>query len=65
MEDKICEFKMYVKQTLDLLVDAYKWQLMAEECENEEMAAKYMSVRNTLYDLFMTEHNAIGEKFRK
>ena len=65
MEEKICEFKKYASQTLDLLVDAYKWQVMAEECDNPEMSSKYMSIRNTLYELFMTEHNAIGAKFNK
>lgn len=64
MEDKVCEFKKYVKQTLDLMVDAYKWKVMAEECDNEEMKNKYMSVSNTLFDMFMVEHNNIGNMFK-
>ena len=58
-EDKICEFKKYAKQTLDLMIDAYKWKIMAEECEDMEMKQKYMNVSDTLFDLFMKEHNAI------
>ena len=63
-EDKVCDFKRYAKQTLDLMVDSYKWKMMANDCDNEEMKAKYMQVSNMLYDLFMTEHNAIGEMFK-
>ena len=63
-EEKVCEFKKYAKQTLDLMVDAYKWKMMALECEDNEMKQKYMSVSNTLFDLFMVEHNNIGAMFK-
>lgn len=63
-EEKVCEFKKYAKQTLDLMVDAYKWKAMAMECEDNEMKQKYMSVSNTLFDLFMVEHNNIGAMFK-
>ena len=64
-EEKVCEFKKYAKQTLDLMVDAYKWKVMAEECESEEMKEKYMKVTHTLFDMFMVEHNNIGEIFKR
>ena len=64
MEDKICKFKNYTKQTLDLLVDSFKWKVMAEECEDENMKQKYMNVSNTLYQMFMEEHNSIGAMFK-
>ena len=64
IEEKTCAFKMYLKQTMDLLNDSYRWKMMAEECEDEAMEQKYMSVSNTLFDLFMTEHNAIGKMFK-
>lgn len=63
-EDKVCEFKRYAKQTLDLMVDAYKWKVMAEYCDDEIMKEKYMKVSNTLFELFMVEHNSIGEMFK-
>ena len=63
-EDKVCEFKKYAKQTLDLMVDAYKWKAMAMDCEDEAMKEKYMGVSNTLFDLFMVEHNNIGAMFK-
>ena len=63
-EEKVCEFKRYAKQTLDLMVDSYKWKVMAEECEEENMKEKYMKVSNTLFELFMVEHNNIGEIFK-
>ena len=65
MEEKVCKFKNYTKQTVDLMVDAYKWKAMADECDNEEMKSKYMSVSNTLYQLFMEEHNSIGRMFQE
>lgn len=64
-EDKVCDFKKYAKQTLDLMVDAYKWKQMAMNCDSEEMKNKYMNVSNTLFDLFMIEHNNIGQMFKE
>lgn len=64
-EERVCNFKKYAKQTLDLMVDAYKWKAMAMYCDDDEMKQKYINVSNTLYDLFMTEHNNIGEMFKK
>lgn len=64
-EEKVCDFKKYAKQTLDLLVDSYKWKMMAEECEDEAIEQKYMSVSNTLYDLFMKEHENMKNIFSK
>jgi hypothetical protein len=63
-EDKVCDFKKYAMQTVDLMVDAYKWKVMANECDDEKLVAKYMMVSDTLLDLFMEEHNAIGEMFK-
>jgi len=64
-EDEVCEFKKYVKQTLDLMVDAYKWKTMAKHCDDETMKAKYMMVSDTLFQLFMTEHNNLGNMFKE
>ena len=64
IEEKTCQFKMYLKQTMDLLNDSYRWKQMALHCDNEEMKNKYMNVSNTLFDLFMTEHNNIGNMFK-
>lgn len=63
--EEICDFKKYAKQTLDLMVDSYKWKVMAKHCDSQEMKNKYMQVSNTLMDLFMVEHNAIGEMFKE
>ena len=64
MEEKLCSFEKYVKQTMDLLKDAYKWKTMADYCDDMEMKTKYMNVSNTLYELFMVEHNNIGNMFK-
>ena len=64
-EDEICEFKKYVKQTLDLMVDAYKWKTMAKHCDNENMKQKYMTISDTLFQLFMEEHNNLGKVFKE
>lgn len=63
-EEKVCEFKKYAKQTLDLMIDAYKWKAMAHECDDDDMKQKYMTVSDTLFDLFMKEHAAIGNMFK-
>jgi len=64
-EQEICDFKKYAKQTLDLMVDAYKWKVMARDCDDEEMKQKYMSVSDMLFSLFMKEHNNIGNMFKE
>ena len=64
-EEKVCNFKKYAKQTLDLMIDAYKWKMMANDCDDEVMKNKYMTVSNTLFELFMTEHEAIGNMFKE
>ena len=64
-EEKVCNFKKYAKQTLDLMIDAYKWKVMASDCDDKEMEEKYMNVSNTLFELFMTEHNNIGNMFKE
>ena len=64
LEEKSCEFNKYLKQTMDLLKDSYRWKTMAMECDNEEMKQKYMNVSNTLFELFMVEHNNIGRMFK-
>lgn len=63
--EEICDFRKYAKQTLDLMVDAYKWKILARHCDNHEMRMKYIQVSDTLMELFMTEHNRIGEMFRE
>ena len=63
--EEICEFKKYAKQTLDLMVDAYKWKILARHCDNHDMRMKYNQVSETLMELFMAEHNRIGEMFRE
>lgn len=63
-EEVMCNFKKYAKQTLDLMIDAYKWKLMAKNCDDMEMREKYMQVSDTLFNLFMTEHANIGNMFK-
>ena len=65
IEEKTCNFKIYLKQTMDLLNDSYRWKSMAEECEEQVMKQKYMTVSDTLFELFMVEHNNIGVMFKK
>lgn len=64
-EDKVCEFKKYTKQTLDLMTDAFKWKMMAEYSEDEEMRNKYMIVANSLFDMYVKENNNIMNKYRE
>lgn len=63
-EEKVCDFKRYVKQTMDLLIDGFKWKAMAEYSDSDEMKQKYLKVSDTLFDMFMVEHNNIGRMFK-
>lgn len=54
-----------MKMTMDLLVDAYKWLKLSDYAEDEENRAKYKQVSDTLFGMFMTEHNNIGAKFKR
>ena len=53
-----------MKQSMDLMVDAFKWKMMAEYSEDEEMKMKYMQVSDTLYNMYMVEYDNIGKIFR-
>ena len=64
-EDKVCEFKKYTKQTLDLMTDAFKWKMMGEYSEDDEMKNKYMMVANSLFDMYVKENNNIMNKYRE
>ena len=64
MEEELCEFKKYLKMTMDLLVDSYKWLKLSEYAEGEENKTKYKQVSTTLFDMFMVEHNRIGQMFK-
>ena len=50
--------------TMDLLVDSYKWLKLSEYADSENDKMKYKQVSDTLFQMFMVEHNAIGEKFK-
>lgn len=63
--EEVCEFKKYATQTLDLMVDSYKWKVMAKHCNNETMKTKYLSISNTLYELFMNEHAEMSRMFKE
>lgn len=64
-EDKVCEFKRYAKQTLDLMVDAYRWKEMSKECGNENMKMKYKNISDTLMNMFMEEHENMRKIFQE
>lgn len=64
MENEMHTFKKYLKMTNDLLCDSYKWKKLSEYAEDMESKEKYKNISNALYDMFMTEHKAIGEMFK-
>lgn len=64
MEEELCEFKKYLKMTMDLLVDSYKWLKLSEYTEGEESKNKYKQVSDTLFNMFLEEHNRIGKIFK-
>ena len=64
MEEELCEFKKYLKMTMDLLVDSYKWLKLSEYADGDEDKAKYKQVSDMLYQMFLVEHDRIGKKFK-
>ena len=64
MEEEMHEFKKYLKMTMDLLCDSFKWLKLSEYAEDVDSKEKYKNISNTLYEMFMTEHQAIGEMFK-
>ena len=64
MEQDMCEFKKYIKMTNDLLVDSYKWLRLSQYADDEASRSKYKQISNALYDMFMEEHQHIGEMFK-
>ena len=64
MEQELSEFKKYMKMTMDLLVDSYKWLKLSEYADKDQDRMKYKQVSDTLFDMFMIEHNAIGQIFK-
>ena len=65
MEEELCGFKKYMKMTMDLLVDSYKWLKLSEYADGEQDKVKYKQVSDTLFEMFMVEHNNIGQIFKK
>lgn len=64
MEQDMCEFKKYIKMTNDLLVDSFKWLRLSQYADDEASRSKYKQISDTLYDMFMEEHQHIGEMFK-
>ena len=64
MEEELCEFKKYMKMTMDLLVDSYKWLKLSEYADGEQDKSKYKQVSDTLFDMFIVEHESIGKIFK-
>ena len=64
MEQDMCEFKKYIKMTNDLLVDSYKWLRLSQYADDEVSRSKYKQISDTLYDMFMEEHQHIEEMFK-
>ena len=64
MEEELCEFGKYLKMTMDLLKDSFKWLKLSEYADGEMDKSKYKQVSNTLFDMFMKEHDAIGQIFK-
>ena len=60
----MCEFKKYIKMTNDLLVDSYKWLRLSQYADDEASRSKYKQISDTLYDMFMEEHQRIVEMFK-
>ena len=64
MEEEMNSFKKYLKMTEDLLCDAKKWEILSKYTESIEDKENYKKLSNTLYNMFMEQHQKIGEMFK-
>lgn len=64
MEEEMHEFKKYLKMTMDLLCDSYKWKTLADYADDENSKQKYKNISNELYEMFMQEYNNINAMFK-
>lgn len=64
MESEMNNFKKYLKMTMDLLCDSYKWKTLSEYADDEASKQKYKEISNSLYEMFVKEHNNIGAMFK-
>ena len=48
----------------DLLADSYKWLRLSRYADDESSKSKYKQISDTLYDMFMEEHQHIVEMFK-
>ena len=55
IEQKFMELKRYTKRVMDLYCDAKKWYWLAEDADTEEERQKYLTIANTLIDMFNRE----------
>ena len=65
VEEEIHHFKKYLKMTMDLLCDSYKWRKLAHHADNVNTKAKYTDISDSLFDMFTKEYNNIMNKFKE
>lgn len=64
IENEIHSFKKYLKMTDDLLCDSYKWKKLSEYTDDPRSKEKFKNISNTLYSMFMEEHENIDNMFK-
>lgn len=52
-------------QVNDLLVDAYKWKVIADHEESEEAKKRCMQISMALYDMYTEEQKHLENKMRQ
>lgn len=64
IEEEMHHFKKYMKMTMDLLCDSYKWKMLSEYTDDINCKAKYNNISDMLYDMFTKEYENIMNRFR-
>lgn len=64
MENEMNSFKKYLKMTNDLLCDAKKWEILSNYVEDQTAKQNYSELSKKLFDMFMEQHQKIGEMFK-
>lgn len=55
LEEELKETKAYAKRVIDLWADAKKWKMLAKMTDNDEDYNKYITISNTLMEMFTKE----------
>ena len=64
MEQDMFESKKNIKMNNDIMYDSKKWDILSKYSENIEDKENYKKLSETLYNMFMEQHQKIMQMFK-